>query len=113
MNENIALRMKFLGLRHTLHSGNLRQDFPEQAAFVEHAKRPACMPFRQHPSQFVADAFARHNVDLMSQPLYRLKRRGVDTVFKSCSEPYRSHHAQLVLGKTLFRMADRSNNPGS
>ena len=110
MHKHVAFGMKLRRLLHSLHRGDLRQHFPEQTTLVEHQERAAGMTFDEHAREFIAHPFPRDRTDLAGQLLDRRKCGRLDRVFKTRRKAQRSQHAQLVFGKTTFRIADGTDD---
>src|SRR5262249_44065279 len=97
-------------LLHSLHGGNLRQHFVQQARIVQENERLFGMSFCKHLSEFVATPLAADLVNLGGEPLQRRKGGGLDCILKSRREAHGPEHAQLILSEARIRIANRSDD---
>ena len=106
VHEDVALGMKLRGLLDALHARDLRQQFAQQAAFVQQQEGAARLSFGQHLGQLVANPLAGDLVDLRREAADGFHGRGVDGVSEARGKAHGAQHAQLVLGEALLRRAD-------
>jgi hypothetical protein len=101
--------MKNRGLLDPLEGMNFGQDFTEKAAFRQEfqaAPRPAA---HQQPGEFVADPLGADPPDGGRPPSDGGKGHGLDLKAERRRKADRPQHPQVILGETLFRIADRAD----
>jgi hypothetical protein len=109
MFPDIPLGMKNRGLLDPLEGMNFGQDFTEKAAFRQEfqaAPRPAA---HQQPGEFVADPLGADPPDGGRPPSDGGKGHGLDLKAERRRKADRPQHPQVILGETLFRIADRAD----
>ena len=112
VHPDVALGMELRRLLDALHLLDFRQDFVQQAGFVQQLEGAARVAFGEHLGELVADAFAADLRDLRRQLLDGAHGVRVDLVAEAGGEAHRAQHAQLVFREALLRRADGADNAG-
>jgi N6-L-threonylcarbamoyladenine synthase len=81
----------------------------QQPRRIEKLKGSACVALSEHTCEFVADALPAHLMNLAGESVDRCRRALFDREAKSCGEPDRAEHAQLVFFQAQTRIADSPN----
>src|SRR6185312_5389827 len=110
MNEYIAFRMELGCLLDALHGSDLRQDFAQKSAGIQHKKRQSRAAFGEHLSQLISRPLGGNLANLRGQFLYGLHRPAFEDVSKSRGKAYGPQHTQLVFTKTFLRIANRADD---
>src|SRR6266480_4424983 len=104
--------MKLGWLFDAFHGSDLRQDFAQKSAGIQHKKCQTRAAFREHLCKLVANPLGGNLAYLWGQFLYGLHRPALKDVSKSRGKAYGPQHAQLVFTKTFLWIADGADDPG-
>jgi hypothetical protein len=99
-------------LRHAFHGGNFREQFGEEAEFVEEFEAAAGVAFSKELGEFFADAFGGDNVDFIRVQADGGEGCGFDGVVEARGEADGAEHAEFVFGEAPGGLADGADDSG-
>ena len=112
VDPDVTLGMKLRRLRNTLQGGDFRENFGEEAPFVQKLEGAPGRPFREQLRKFFANALGGHDQNFAGVLADGGKGYGFDCVTEARGKADGAEHAEFVFGKTAGRLADGADDFG-